>query len=98
MFKSIEYKLYIGMALLLASVAAAIYFAISGEYLYFGLSILVTLWMLVLLRWHFSKFNKNIVFLLNALENGDFSFRFGRQGCRQGRGNSIVCSTGLRKS
>jgi two-component system nitrogen regulation sensor histidine kinase NtrY len=76
MFKSIEYKLYIGMALLLASVAAATYFAISGEYLYFGLSILVTLWMLVLLRWHFSKFNKNIVFLLNALENGDFSFRF----------------------
>ncbi len=76
MFKSVEYKLYLSMALLLASVAAATYFAISGEYLYLGLSAMFALWLLVALRRYYSRFNTNIVFLLNALENGDFSFRF----------------------
>jgi nitrogen fixation/metabolism regulation signal transduction histidine kinase len=37
---------------------------------------MVVLWTLNSLQLHYKKFNSNILFLLNALDNGDYSFHF----------------------
>ena len=76
MFKSIEYKLYLYMILLIATVVMSTYFAIQAEYLYMALSILFVIFFLHNLRRSYNQFNKNIIFLLNALDNGDYSFNF----------------------
>lgn len=39
MFKSIEYKLYLYMILLIAAVVMSTYFAIKTEYVYMALSV-----------------------------------------------------------
>lgn len=76
MFKSIEYKLYIYMILLIAAVVMSTYFALQTEYLYMVLSILLVIFLLHNMRRSYNQFNKNIIFLLNALDNGDYSFNF----------------------
>lgn len=76
MFKSIEYKLYLYIILLIASVAISTYFAIQAEYLYMFLSVLLVIFFLHSMRRSYNQFNKNIIFLLNALDNGDYSFNF----------------------
>lgn len=76
MFKSIEYKLYLYMILLVAAIVMSTYFAIQTEYLYMALSILLVVFLLHNLRRSYNQFNKNIIFLLNALDNGDYSFNF----------------------
>ncbi len=76
MFKSIEYKLILYLSLLVLSVVAAALFIIQESYIYGGFFvflIIVFLWQLCV---NYSKFNKNILFLLNALDNGDYSFNF----------------------
>lgn len=76
MFKSIEYKLYLYMILLIAAVVISTYFAIQTEYAYMVLSILLVIFLLHNMRRSYNQFNKNIIFLLNALDNGDYSFNF----------------------
>lgn len=76
MFKSIEYKLYIYLALLIASVGLAVYFFMSELYVYMTTCILVSLFAINRLYHNYNKYNKNILFLLNALDNGDYSFNF----------------------
>lgn len=76
MFKSIEYKLYVYIILLIAAVVISTYFAIQVDYLYMVLSILMVLFLLNGMRRSYNQFNKNIIFLLNALDNGDYSFNF----------------------
>lgn len=76
MFKSIEYKLYLYMILLIAAVVMSTYFVIQTEYVYMGLSIFLAFFLLHKLRRSYNQFNKNIIFLLNALDNGDYSFNF----------------------
>ncbi len=76
MFKSIEYKLYLYMILLIAAVVMSTYFAMGAEYLYMVLSIILVFFLLHNLRRSYNQFNKNIIFLLNALDNGDYSFNF----------------------
>ncbi|MBP1617768.1 MAG: Signal transduction histidine kinase [Bacteroidetes bacterium] len=76
MFKSIEYKLGFYTVLLVVAVAASTYLALVAEYVFSAFGVL----LIVLLLWNmykcYSKFNQNILFLLNALDNGDYSFRF----------------------
>ena len=76
MFKSIEYKLYLYMILLIAAVVMSTYFAIQTEYVYMVLSIFLVIFLLHNMRRSYNQFNKNIIFLLNALDNGDYSFNF----------------------
>lgn len=76
MFKSIEYKLYSFMLLLIVAVAASTYFALQGAYVYMSISICFAIVLLHQLRRSYNQFNKNIIFLLNALDNGDYSFNF----------------------
>lgn len=76
MFKSIEYKLYLYIFLLILAVVGCTFFALTAQYVYTALCALLFLFSLVQLHRHYSKFNKNILFLLNALDNGDYSFHF----------------------
>ncbi|MEN6619886.1 MAG: ATP-binding protein [Rikenellaceae bacterium] len=76
MFKSIQYKLIHFIALLIISVTAATYFFLNGKVWYGCLSVLIILFSLKGLYNHYRKFNQNILFLLNALDNGDYSFHF----------------------
>ena len=76
MFKSIEYKLFIYLGLLIVSVAAATYCILQKEYVYGPLCVLIAVYSINRLYKHYKKFNQNILFLLNALDNGDYSFNF----------------------
>ena len=76
MFKSIQYKLNIYTALLVPAVAGTTlafvyqnwFFALPGIILFFV--------SLSGLDKCYKQYNKNVNFLLNALENGDYSFHF----------------------
>lgn len=76
MFKSIEYKLYLYMILLIAAIVMSTLFAVRTEYVYMMLFIGISIFLLDQLRRSYNQFNKNIIFLLNALDNGDYSFNF----------------------
>ncbi|MDR0814477.1 MAG: GHKL domain-containing protein [Bacteroidales bacterium] len=76
MFKSIEYKLLLYIGLLIVAVAAATYFMMEKQYIGGGLAIFVTFIALNNMYKHYKKFNTNILFLLNALDNGDYTFHF----------------------
>ncbi|MDU1892575.1 MAG: ATP-binding protein [Dysgonomonas sp.] len=76
MFKSIEYKLILYTGLLIASVALATFLLLTGKYVYGGFFVFVVLYSINRLYKHYGKYNQNILFLLNALDNGDYSFNF----------------------
>jgi len=76
MFKSIQYKLTLFTILLTISVAGATYFFIKAEDFYGAACLFLVIYSLYCLNLHYKKFNKNILFLLNAMENGDYSFHF----------------------
>lgn len=76
MFKSIEYKLMLYLFLLIVSVAATTYLAMNGKFVYCMLTVAAVVFSLRGISKHYRKFNQNILFLLNALENGDYSFSF----------------------
>ena len=76
MFKSIQYKLILFICILIVAVAAltcCILFKQVALAIIFGM---VVLWTLNSLQMHYKKFNSNILFLLNALDNGDYTFHF----------------------
>ncbi|MDU1905075.1 MAG: ATP-binding protein [Dysgonomonas sp.] len=58
------------------TVSLCTYLVVNKEYLYSALSFLTILVILRTLYAHYKKFNQNILFLLNALDNGDYSFHF----------------------
>lgn len=76
MFRSIEYKLVLYLLLLIISAAGAAFFMIRHEYIYGGFCIFLLFVSLRQMYVNYNKFNKNILFLLNALDNGDYSFNF----------------------
>lgn len=76
MFNSIRYKLTLFICLLMLSVAAFTYCLIFKQYALAIISAIVVLVSLNSLQLHYKKFNSNILFLLNALDNGDYSFHF----------------------
>jgi len=76
MFNSIRYKLTLFICLLMLSVAAFTYCLIVKQYSLAIISAILVLTSLNSLHLHYKKFNSNILFLLNALDNGDYSFHF----------------------
>ena len=76
MFKSIEYRLVLFLLLLILSVSGAVFFIVQQVYIYAGLFLFFIIVSLRQLYISYNKYNKNILFLLNALENGDYSFNF----------------------
>jgi len=76
MFKSIQYKLILFICILIVSVAALTCCIIYQQYALAIISGITVLISLHSLQRHYKKFNSNILFLLNALDNGDYSFHF----------------------
>lgn len=76
MFKSIEYKLILFIALLIICVAVATAAFLNGAIWIGCFCVLLFLICLSNLFKHYKKFNQNILFLLNSLDNGDYSFHF----------------------
>jgi len=76
LFKSIQYKLNIYTALLiLVTVGTTLAFAYR-EYLFALPGIVFLISCLATLDKCYKRYNQNIIFLLNALENGDYTFHF----------------------
>jgi nitrogen fixation/metabolism regulation signal transduction histidine kinase len=76
MFKTIELRLRILTLLLIAAVAGATWLLIGGRILLGLLAVCGVIWLVNRLLYNYKKFNKSVIFLLNALENGDYSFSF----------------------
>jgi len=76
MFKSIQYRLYAYILLLIIDVAGLTYAAIYQQYILGGILLVVFFLCLIGLMKTYKNYNNNFLFLLNALENGDYSYRF----------------------
>lgn len=76
MFKSIHYRLVFFIILLILSVSLLTLCILKEQYVYSLIPALGVFASLYLLTFHYKKFNQNILFLLNALDNGDYSFHF----------------------
>jgi nitrogen fixation/metabolism regulation signal transduction histidine kinase len=76
MFKSIQYKLNIYTALLVIAVAGTTFCALSKAYIYVVPGVILIIVCFSSLGKCYKQYNRNFNFLLNALENGDYSFHF----------------------
>ncbi|WP_303208799.1 sensor histidine kinase [Bacteroides oleiciplenus] len=76
MFKSIEYKLITYLLVLMVALMAATLLFVREEIIYGVVCAAIVIFSLFRLFKNYRKFNKNILFLLNAMENGDYSFHF----------------------
>lgn len=76
MFKSIQQKLTIYTLLLIIAVAGTTFFIIQTEYIYAFSFFLLFILSVFQIHRYYNKINKNIFFLLNALDNGDYMFHF----------------------
>ena len=76
MFKSIQYKLNIYTALLVLAVAGTTLAFVYQKYFITLPGIILFLYSLSGLDKCYKQYNRNVNFLLNALENGDYSFHF----------------------
>lgn len=76
MFKSIQYNLYIYTALLIVTVSATSICFYTGNSALAVIGIILIIIILLNLNKCYRRYNQNILFLLNALENGDSSFNF----------------------
>ncbi|MDR0699013.1 MAG: PAS domain-containing protein [Tannerella sp.] len=76
MFKSIQYKLYLYTALLVPAVAGTTICFITTAYLYAATGVAWIIFCFWMLEKCYKRYNQNFNFLLNALENGDYTFHF----------------------
>ena len=76
MFKSIEYRSSLSLFFLVAFTIAATYLLTNGHIFYGALTVVGGIICFSQLRKHYKKYNQSILFLFNALENGDYSFWF----------------------
>jgi len=76
MFKSIHYKISLYVVLIVISTAGATWLVVTQNYLYVIPAAIVLLIALIAVNRQYRKFNHNIIFLLDALNNGDYSFHF----------------------
>ncbi|MDR3218422.1 MAG: PAS domain-containing protein [Dysgonamonadaceae bacterium] len=76
MFYSIQYKLNIYTALLVIAVAGTTFFVVRQNYIYAIIGVVIIIISFVNLEKSYKQYNRNFNFLLNALENGDYSFHF----------------------
>ena len=76
MFKSIHYNIGLCVVLIVVSTACATWLVVTQSYLY-AIPAVVVLWFgLYAINRQYRIFNQNIIFLLDALNNGDYSFHF----------------------
>ena len=76
MFKSIQYKLNIYTALLILAVVGTTLAVVYQRYFFALPGIIFVLYSLSGLDRCYKQYNRNVNFLLNALENGDYAFHF----------------------
>lgn len=76
MFKSIQYRLAIYTVLLIVSIVLCTVLALNTKIIEAIISGCFSIFALYKMWQHYRKFNQNVLFLLNALENGDYSFHF----------------------
>ena len=76
MFKSIVYRLYFYAALLAASTGGAAAALTTGHPFYGAVCAAATPFCVVGLQRCFRRYNRNLLFLLDALRNGDSAFHF----------------------
>ena len=76
MFKSIQYRLNFYTALLILAVVATTLAIVYRMYMGALPGIIIVIFCLSSLDKSYKQYNKNIIFLLNALENGDYAFHF----------------------
>ena len=76
MFKSIQHRLYFFTLLLIAAVTGTTLLLVFEKYIFAVPCIILVLICLYQLKKYYSSYNRNSIFLLNALENGDYSYRF----------------------
>ena len=76
MFNSIQHKLNVYTALLVLAVAGATIAFAYQKYPFALLGIALIIYCLSALGKCYKRYNQNFIFLLNALENGDYSFHF----------------------
>jgi nitrogen fixation/metabolism regulation signal transduction histidine kinase len=76
LFKSIQYRLYFYTALLVAAVAGATFCFVAKWYVFMVFGVLLTVFCVLRMRRCYKSYSQNFNFLLNALENGDYTFRF----------------------
>jgi nitrogen fixation/metabolism regulation signal transduction histidine kinase len=76
MFKSILYRIIVSIGLLVVSVAATTYCILTKQYVYALPSLVLSIIGIRSLYYSYKKHNSNILFLLNSLDNGDYSFHF----------------------
>ncbi|MDR3057392.1 MAG: GHKL domain-containing protein [Prevotella sp.] len=76
MFTSILYRLIFFTGLLILSVVLLTYCIFQEEYVYAFIPALLVFESLYSMYYHYRKYDENILFLLNALDNGDYSFYF----------------------
>ena len=76
MFNSIQHKLNIYTALLILAVAGTTLAFVYQKYPFALLGIALIIYCLSSLGKCYKRYNQNFIFLLNALENGDYSFHF----------------------
>jgi nitrogen fixation/metabolism regulation signal transduction histidine kinase len=76
MFKTIENRLRIFTLLLIGATAGTVWLLVEGRLGWGLMALCAALWLMGELWRHYKKFNKSVIFLLNALENGDYSFSF----------------------
>ena len=76
MFKSIQYKLNIYTVLLIIAVTGTTLAFFYQKYLFALPGMVLIFICLSALNKCYKRYNQNIIFLLNALENGDYSFHF----------------------
>lgn len=83
MFKSIQYRLIAYTALLVVSVAASAVLVMQNRVVCAVLCGVLAVVCLYNMWRHYKRFNQNILFLLNALDNGDYSFHFSESSMSQ---------------
>ena len=76
MFKSIQYKFYLCTFLLVLAVAATTWAVFTQSYIYTPLGVAAIIFCISGLNSCYQRYDQNMIFLLNALENGDYAFRF----------------------
>ena len=76
MFKSTLYRIVISIVLLIVSVALFTWCITGKQYIYAALPALLTIVFIRSLYRCYKRYDNNILFLLNALDNGDYSFHF----------------------
>ena len=76
MFKSIDYKLRFCLLALILTALAIPLLLIYHYFIAAGFSLLLLLVLIYQLHQLYNKLTKNVVFLFQAIENGDYSFKF----------------------